>query len=145
MHMYAFAKHLCTSHVLMGLYPVQRHSVLDAWRADGSLVALKRIRPSQFPIAKLFSSEPFASDPRNHCVPIYDVLEVPDEDDSALMVMPLLYRNECLPFGTIGEVVEFFRQVFEVNDIPFPSHWRILIRQFSGLAVYASERHCSSV
>jgi len=91
--------------------------LLDSSREDGSLVMLKFIKPSEHPfeidIAKLFSSETFSSNPRNHCVPIYDVLSIPDDTDGAVLVMPLLYEVQKPPFQTIGEVVEFFRQIFE--------------------------------
>jgi hypothetical protein len=35
--------------------------------------------------------------------------------------MPLLYEVECPPFETVGEVVEFFRQIFEVTQPAFHS------------------------
>ncbi|RDB25449.1 hypothetical protein Hypma_007495 [Hypsizygus marmoreus] len=75
-----------------GISAVKVFQIVDATRADGSAVALKRIKRSRHPneaaIGKLFSSAP-------------------------LSFMPLLYDNEIPPFETIGEVVEFFRQIFE--------------------------------
>ena len=56
-----------------------------------------------------------ASDPRNHSVPIYEVLQLPDDDDKLILVMPLLKEYQIPRFDTIGEVVEFFRQIFEVS------------------------------
>jgi hypothetical protein len=92
--------------------------LLDASREDGSLVILKYISVSKHPheveIGELFSSEPLASSPKNCCVPFYDVLRVPDNEDNVILVMPLLYRTENPPSQTVGEVVEFFRQIFEV-------------------------------
>jgi len=92
--------------------------VLDATRiADGSFVKLKQIEPSQYAdevdIGRMFSSEPIASDSRNHCIPIYEVLRVPDDDDLVLLVMPMLHAYDTIPFVTIGEAVEFIRQIFE--------------------------------
>ncbi|KAF8055767.1 kinase-like domain-containing protein [Lyophyllum atratum] len=91
--------------------------VLDATRADGSLVILKRVDISRFPkeitVGKHFSSEPLASNPQNHCVPILDVIYPSEGSDIAFIVMPLLLSTEFVPFETIGEVVEFFRQIFE--------------------------------
>ena len=91
---------------------------MDASREDGSLVMLKRISISRHPdeveIGQLFSSEPFASNPKNRCVPFYDVLRIPDNSDEVILVMPLLYELELPPFQTVGEVVECFRQIFEV-------------------------------
>jgi hypothetical protein len=80
---------------------------------------LKRIKISRHPheaeIGQLFSTEPLASNPKNRCVPFYDVLRIPAEDDVAILVMPLLYQIEDLPFQTVGEVIEFFRQISEVT------------------------------
>jgi len=100
-------------------------TLLDATRiADGRYVFLKVIKKSVHPyeadIGLFFSSETLASDPRNHCVPIYEVLQLPDDDDKIILVMPLLREYYNPRFDTVGEVVEFFRQVFEVleNSIP---------------------------
>jgi hypothetical protein len=91
---------------------LQFSHLLDASREDGSLVMLKRISVSRHPyeaeIGQLFSSEPLTSDTKNCCVPFYDVLRIPDDDDGVILVMPLLYEVECPPFETVGEVVEFF-------------------------------------
>jgi len=100
--------------------PCQQIRVLDATRiADGSFVKLKKIEPSQYAdevdIGRMFSSEPIASDSRNHCIPIYEVLRVPDDDDLVLLVMPMLHAYDTIPFVTIGEAVEFIRQIFEVQ------------------------------
>jgi hypothetical protein len=65
-------------------------------------------------IGRFLSSEPLASDPLNHCVPIYDVLQVPDDDDKVLLVMPLLRDYNSPRFDTFGEVLDFFKQIFEV-------------------------------
>jgi hypothetical protein len=75
--------------------------------------------PHEVEIGQLFSSEPLASNPKNRCIPFYDVLRVPDNEDRVIIVMPLLYRIENPPFQTIGEVVGFFRQIFEVATGPF--------------------------
>ncbi|KAF8058731.1 kinase-like domain-containing protein [Lyophyllum atratum] len=91
--------------------------VLDATRADGSLAILKRINVSRFPheitIGKHFSTEPLASDAKNRCVPILDVIYPSEGSDIAFIVMPFLFDTEFAPFETIGEAVEFFRQIFE--------------------------------
>ncbi|RDB25211.1 hypothetical protein Hypma_007478 [Hypsizygus marmoreus] len=90
---------------------------MDATRRDGSRVVLKQVSASRYPdearIGQLFSSEPLASHPSNRCIPIFDVLRVPNDDDTIILVMPVLYRNEVPPFETIGEIVDFCRQVFE--------------------------------
>ncbi|KAF8069045.1 kinase-like domain-containing protein [Lyophyllum atratum] len=96
--------------------PIAYGQVLDATRADGSLVILKQIDISLFPeeitVGKLFS-EQFAAHPKNHCVPILDVLQPPYAPDLAFIAMPLLFPITATAFETVGEAVEFFRQAFE--------------------------------
>lgn len=67
----------------------------------------------------MFSSAPHAAHAHNHCVRIYDVLDVPDEEgrELVLLVMPLLGDWREPGFGTVGEFVGFVGQVFEVGDI----------------------------
>jgi hypothetical protein len=76
------------------------------------------LHPDEVKMGQLFFSEPLASNPKNHCAPFYDVLQVPDNEDRVIIVMPLLYPTEDPPFQTVGEVVEFFRQIFEVATGP---------------------------
>ncbi|KAF8506378.1 kinase-like domain-containing protein [Gautieria morchelliformis] len=99
------------------LPPLRKH-IMDATRmSDGDTVTLKRIvkyeNSDEVGIAKFFSSEPLASDPKNHCVPLLDVLEVPEYEGMALLVMPILRPFNRPKIWTFGEAVEFFRQVFE--------------------------------
>lgn len=108
--------------------PSQRGHVLDATRvADGIPLTLKRILTSRHPheveISRYLSSEPLASDPKNHCVPILEVLEVPNEPSLRILVMPLLRKFNDPTFLTVGEAIEFFRQVFEVC-LPSNCHLR---------------------
>ena len=94
--------------------------------SDGRMVVLERIpksiHPQEVEITKYFSSEPLAADPRNHCVPFYDVLEVPTDEDLNIMVIPHLQdftEPRCL---TIGEGIEFCKQIFEVCRQTF---WKV--------------------
>ena len=91
----------------------------DAIRiSDGSYVALKILRPSVHPheveIAMYLSSKELVSDKDNHCVQIYDILTVPDIDDTLIVVMPLLIRWDEAFFRTVGECVDFVRQLLQV-------------------------------
>jgi len=93
---------------------------MDATRLqDGKFVMLKLIKKSVHPyeaeIGTFFSSEPLAANPRNHCVPILEVLQIPDDEDELFLVMPLLREHDDPRFDTIGEVVEFFRQIVVVS------------------------------
>ena len=97
---------------------------MDATRiSTGEMVAMKRVSMSKHPyereIAEYFSTGPIAKDPRNHCVPIYEVLQAPDRPNENILVMPLLRRLNDPSFKTVGEVVDFMTQVFEV--CPFPA------------------------
>ncbi|KAJ7282640.1 hypothetical protein C8J57DRAFT_1710738 [Mycena rebaudengoi] len=101
--------------------PVTHVSIMDAVRiAEGALVTLKQVKRSEFAaeadICALLSAEPLASDPRNHCVPLYEVLQVPDSDDLILLVMPLLMDWDFPFFYTIGEIVDFFGQIIEDSN-----------------------------
>ena len=82
------------------------------------MVTLKCINrgdnPYEADIALYFSSQALASQPANHCVPVYEVFALDAEDDTMIMVMPLLRPYGDPAFDTIGEVVESFRQLFEV-------------------------------
>lgn len=95
--------------------------LMDATRiADGKHVLLKKVATAKHPdeavLGRLLSSSPYASHKDNRCVPIYDVLNVPDDEGNVLIVMPFLYQWDDPPHGTIGEAVEFFRQMFEVRE-----------------------------
>ena len=76
---------------------------------------------------------------RNHTVPLLDVVNLPNSGES-MFVMPLLRRFDDPPFVTVGEAVEFFRQLFEVRtsllsyDI-LPTGW------FIGRPLHARTQH----
>ncbi|KAK7687644.1 hypothetical protein QCA50_008859 [Cerrena zonata] len=92
--------------------------LIDATRsANAQIVMLKQIsildHPKEVELTQYFSREPFASHPRNHCVQLIDVLRVPSQPDIVILVLPLLRPYEDPWFETVGEAVEFFRQIFE--------------------------------
>ncbi|EPQ57121.1 hypothetical protein GLOTRDRAFT_115170 [Gloeophyllum trabeum ATCC 11539] len=92
--------------------------IMDATRlSDGALVALKRVHKSEHPheveIATYLVSEPLASDTRNRTVPIYEILQLPNDEDEVLLVMPLLRRYDSPRFDTVGEVIAFLKQILE--------------------------------
>lgn len=108
---------LCSIQMLISACQIT--CVMDATRiSDGKLVLLKKIKQSVHPfeveISKFFHDGPIASDPRNHCVPILDVLQDPDDENMVLLVMPFLREYDVPRFDTFGEVIECFRQLFEV-------------------------------
>lgn len=100
----------------------------DSWRmpvtriasatrtSDGARVVLKRIQPSLHPyeieVGRFLASEPLRQR-ENHCVEMLDVLQVPNEADETILVLPLLCPFDNPPFETIGEIIDFTLQVFE--------------------------------
>jgi hypothetical protein len=93
---------------------------IDATRiSDGRPVVLKMLLseegPYELEINKLFSTEPLSSNPRNRCVHLLDVIELPN--DPPIIVHPLLRPFYKPPFRTYGEFVTFFTQVCEVSPL----------------------------
>ena len=91
---------------------------MDATRtSDGALVMLKKVdstrNPNEVNIGRFFSGIACQAD--NYCIPIYDVLHVPDDSNIALLVMPFLRNWRWPELQTIGEAAEFFRQLFRVG------------------------------
>jgi hypothetical protein len=91
---------------------------MDATRiSDGRQVMLKMLPreegPYELEINKLFSTEPLFSNPRNHCVHLLDVIELPNSPP--IIVHPLLRPFSKPPFQTYGEFVTFFAQICEVS------------------------------
>ncbi|KAK1232347.1 hypothetical protein PQX77_004511 [Marasmius sp. AFHP31] len=97
-------------------------TMIDAKRlSDGEIVLLKQVRlqdPSrgvrpELEMGPLFQTEPYISDARNHCVPIHEILPLPESDNMKLLVMPFLHPWEDPLFETVGEALEFCRQMLE--------------------------------
>ena len=94
---------------------------MDATRQrDGKHVMLKKVLPEEGPyelqITQFFSSPEVARDPRNHCVPLLDVIEIPNAGQK-VMVMPFLCPFNNPRFQTFGEFMAFFTQICEVSRI----------------------------
>lgn len=78
----------------------------------------KTYHPEEADIHEFLTADPFDSYPENHCAPLYETLQSPNDEDITLLVLPLYRRFDDPPFETVGEIVEFFRQIFEVNSEP---------------------------
>ncbi|KAG6807275.1 hypothetical protein H0H92_008163, partial [Tricholoma furcatifolium] len=90
--------------------------VLDAvCLTDDRKVVFKKVKsPSEeLSIAQYLNSEPRLSDPRNHSVPVLEILHLPDDDTLVLLVMPHLVDMDFLPFRYVGEFAEAVRQYLE--------------------------------
>ncbi|KAG6871426.1 hypothetical protein C0995_004777 [Termitomyces sp. Mi166 len=96
-----------------------RGHVLDAVRiSDGVKVVLKRFdtRSEELRVVQYLSSPRLAKDPRNHTVPILDVIPLPNSHSEALLVMPQLLHFAEIPFVRFGEVVEAVQQFLQGLD-----------------------------
>jgi hypothetical protein len=69
--------------------------------------------PYELEINKLFSTEPLSSNPRNRCVHLLDVIELPN--DPPIIVHPLLRPSYKPPLQTYGEFITFFAHICEVS------------------------------
>ncbi|KAJ7665948.1 kinase-like domain-containing protein [Mycena polygramma] len=95
-----------------------RKHIMDAERIrDGQQVMLKwvskKTHPHEVDIGRLFSTPALAKNPKNHCIPILDVLQDPQDEDKQIIVMPRMIRWDDPNFSTVGEVIDCFRQIFE--------------------------------
>jgi hypothetical protein len=95
---------------------------MDAVRMeDGRQVTLKTVLPEEgpheLPITQLFSSPELKGDPKNHCVPLLDIVNLSQTgpDGRKLMVLPLLRPFKNPLFQTYGKFVAFFMQISEVG------------------------------
>ena len=109
--------------VIMIDVPQPGSCVLDAVRkSDGEMVMLKQVsrtvHPNEISIGQYLCSAALASDPRNHCCPVLDVLQDPTNPDIDILVMPLFREYNDPPHITVGEAIDFFRQAFEVQTVP---------------------------
>jgi len=104
-------------HLLIRSLFVQKPNVIDATRTKNSVkVVLKciRVESDEFRIALYLSSSKLLSDPRNHTVPISDIISLPEDKEYVLLVMPYLRVFNKPPFHCCAEFVEAFRQFLQV-------------------------------
>jgi hypothetical protein len=98
--------------------------------------------PYELQLNRLFSSEPLASNPRNHCAPLLDVIQLPN--DPPIMVHSQLRLYYDPPFHTYGEFVAFFGQICEVRRFVLSVLFVTLLNR-SGDPIHARESRRSSV
>lgn len=68
-------------------------------------------------IGQYFSSDQLRDDPRNHCLPVLDVLRDPTDPEHVLLVMPWLRRIDSPEPGSVRECVDFIQQTLEVSRL----------------------------
>lgn len=95
--------------------PLTSPSLNDATQvSDGRHVVLKVIDSNEFPDEALIATYlAHHDDPYNCSVPVLRRLEVPGGEGHNVIVMPVLRQYDSPPFDTVGEVVDFIRQVLE--------------------------------
>ena len=91
---------------------------MDAIRISDGLRVFFKVIPAAHDyerrVHKTLWSPQHRVDPRNHCVPLLDVLWPPNSGEM-LLVIPLLRSFEDPEFDTVGEVIDFIDQLFEVR------------------------------
>ena len=93
--------------------------MIDATRAsDGKLVYLKAISKTsqELELCRFFSSDELRQDPRNHCVPLLDVVAHPTDPDTCFVVMPFLRKIDNPAFDTVEQVMDCGEQLLEVRN-----------------------------
>lgn len=90
---------------------------MDATRASDGRQVMFKIVPNgiELEINQFFSSPGLIFESDNHCVPLLDTLELPDEPEQKLIVMPFLRPFDDPRFQTFGEFVSFFSQICDVS------------------------------
>ncbi|KAI9462044.1 hypothetical protein F5148DRAFT_237621 [Russula earlei] len=108
---------LNTDHNQATTLPAMAHAVRIE---DGRQVTLQKVfsqeRPNELPIAQLFSSPGLKDNPKNHCIPLLDLVDLShnaNPDAGKFMVIPFLRPFDNPPFQTYGEFVAFFMQISE--------------------------------
>ncbi|TDL14472.1 kinase-like protein [Rickenella mellea] len=95
---------------------LKKEKVIDATRTkDGKAVTIKRVQSGsdEIDISSLVSTPERLHDPRNHCVPLLDHFQDPNEPDIYYLVMPRLRAFDDPPFATLEEGLDFIRQMLE--------------------------------
>lgn len=98
----------------------QKPHLQDATRiSDNKPVYLKYVaKPSaEINIGNLFKDESLAKDPRNHSVPLLEVLEDPSDPMHAILVLPLLRRLDEPRPATVWDAMDLVDQCLEVRSL----------------------------
>ncbi|OSD01823.1 hypothetical protein PYCCODRAFT_1368635 [Trametes coccinea BRFM310] len=96
--------------------PLHATSSIDAVRvSDNKVVYLKKVRNTslELELSRYFSSQDLRDDPRNHCVPLLDVIPHPTDPEVSFMVMPWLRLVDRPPFETVDNALDFGEQLLE--------------------------------
>jgi hypothetical protein len=83
---------------------------------DSVKVALKRgsRATGEISIISHLSTDSMRSDPRNHTIPLFGIIDIPDDSGHALLVMPYVRQFHKPAFHCRAEFIEALRQFLEV-------------------------------
>jgi hypothetical protein len=76
-------------------------------------IVYKSVHPHEAAIQAYFTTR--SSEPHNHCARLYDVLDVPTDEDESILVMPLLRRYNDPPLETWADAIAFFQDIITVS------------------------------
>ena len=90
---------------------------MDAYTDDGKVVCIKKFHRAtdELRITQMLSTKELLTDPRNHCVPVIEIIDDPDDDSISYMVMPMLRPADNPPFQYVKEIIDFVDQILEVG------------------------------
>lgn len=114
------------------LNSVQRAQLIDATRVeDGRLVYIKRVGTGDLEteIVLKLTRESLRADPRNHCVPVLDVIQDDVDPSVSYLVMPYLRLMDDPAFENVEEAVDFVDQILDVRDITFTNIHALILLQ----------------
>ncbi|KAG8998060.1 hypothetical protein FRB90_012389 [Tulasnella sp. 427] len=89
---------------------------MDAQRlSDGKTVFLKHTRRDspEIAIGEYFASEQLRDNPRNHCLPLFEVLSNEADPEYVILVLPWLRRIDSPEPVSVRECVDFVQQTLE--------------------------------
>lgn len=95
-----------------------RFNVMDATRiSDGALVYVKRISTDSEELAILsyLNSGEIRQDPRNHCIPLLDVLHDPFMPGKSMIVMPFARYIDSPGMERVEDILDCVDQILEVS------------------------------
>ncbi|KAJ7748427.1 hypothetical protein B0H16DRAFT_1553380 [Mycena metata] len=124
--------------------PLFATQLVDAIRVeDGAFVVLKLISKSVHPeeaeIFEYFSTPELVIRGFSACSPLLNALSPPDDEDKLIFVMKLMRKYDSPRFNTFGEVVKFFRQMFE--GMQFMHHHRVAHRDGNSNNIMMDGKH----
>ena len=122
-------------------------TVIDGTRArDGKQVMFKKIPAgNELEISQYLSSPGLMRESHNHCVPLLEILELPNSPEQKLIVMPFLRPFDNPRFQTFGEFVSFFTQICDVRLEHNPTGIAISDGLLSGSPIHAQTKYCAPV